>query len=113
MICDPMGLQHIMQSQNYPKTQDIRLIAERVFGRGLLWATGKTLFELWRVAFRMDVSSRFRRNAPTTQESPQSGIFCSSAQAVRTVLSRGNDESKISVIFKGHFSYSYSLCNCK
>lgn len=45
MIADPMGLQHIMQSHNYPKTQDIRLIAERVFGRGLLWATGKALLK--------------------------------------------------------------------
>ncbi|KAJ4479769.1 cytochrome P450 [Lentinula edodes] len=41
MIADPMGLQHIFQSQNYPKTRDIRLIAERVFGKGLLWATGE------------------------------------------------------------------------
>ncbi|KAJ3784438.1 cytochrome P450 [Lentinula aff. detonsa] len=42
LIADPMGLQHIFQSQCYPKTRDIRLIAERVFGRGLLWATGET-----------------------------------------------------------------------
>ncbi|KAJ3792293.1 cytochrome P450 [Lentinula aff. detonsa] len=42
LIADPMGLQHIFQSQCYPKTRDIRLIAERVFGKGLLWATGKT-----------------------------------------------------------------------
>ncbi|KAJ4470221.1 cytochrome P450, partial [Lentinula aciculospora] len=41
LIADPMGLQHIFQSHNYPKTRDIRLIAERVFGKGLLWATGK------------------------------------------------------------------------
>ncbi|KAF5366641.1 hypothetical protein D9757_011883 [Collybiopsis confluens] len=41
MIADPLGLQHILQSPNYPKPRDIRLIAERVFGRGILWATGE------------------------------------------------------------------------
>ncbi|KIK54223.1 hypothetical protein GYMLUDRAFT_177634 [Collybiopsis luxurians FD-317 M1] len=41
MIADPLGLQHIMQSQNYPKPTDIRIIAERVFGRGILFATNE------------------------------------------------------------------------
>ncbi|KAF9072372.1 cytochrome P450 [Rhodocollybia butyracea] len=68
MIADPMGLQHILQSQNYPKTKDIRLIAERVFGRGLLWATGNAHHRLRRALNPAFSTQQLKHFVPLFQE---------------------------------------------